>query len=159
MTYWDWVVKLNSLLLLNKNFFLIFIIIFFFIILSLSTFIYFSNNLIVANDSFINNISADITNPKFSINGKNQIISVTANEGNFLTKDKIMLEKNVIFQFKKFKIYSDDVIFNKKNYVASSEKKSKFVSKNASIHSIGFDIIENGNILNFKGKTKLILKW
>jgi hypothetical protein len=143
---------------LNKNIFLLFIVIIFLIILSLSIFIYFSNNLIISNDNIINNVSADITNPKFSINGKNQIISVTANEGNFLTKDKVMLEKNVIFQSEKFKIYSDNVTFNKKNYVASSEEKSKFVSKNASINSIGFDIIENGNIINFKGKTKLILK-
>jgi len=149
---------LNYLLLLNKNIFLLFIVIIFLIILGLSIFIYFSNNLIVSNDNIINNDSADITNPKFSINGKNQIISVTANEGNFLTKDKVMLEKNVIFQSEKFKIYSDNVTFNKKNYVASSEEKSKFVSKNASINSIGFDIIENGNIINFKGKTKLILK-
>ena len=149
---------MNYLLLLNKNIFLLFIVIIFLIILSLSIFIYFSNNLIISNDNIINNVSADITNPKFSINGKNQIISVTANEGNFLTKDKVMLEKNVIFQSEKFKIYSDNVTFNKKNYVASSEEKSKFVSKNASINSIGFDIIENGNIINFKGKTKLILK-
>ena len=31
-------------------------------------------------------------------------------------------------------------------------------SKNTSIDSVGFDIIENGNIINFKGKTKLVLK-
>jgi len=130
----------------------------FFIIISFSLFIYFSNNLIISKDSIKNNTSADITKPKFSINGDSQIITVSANEGNFLTEDKILLEKNVIFQSDKFKIYSDNVIFNKKNLVASSENKSRFVSKNASINSIGFDIIENGNIINFKGKTKLILK-
>jgi hypothetical protein len=27
------------------------------------------------------------------------------------------------------------------------------------INSAGFDIIENGNIISFKGKTKLVLKW
>ena len=149
---------MNSLLLLNKNIFLLFIVLFFFIILTLSSFVYFSNNSEVSKDKIINNISADITKPKFSINGKNQIISVTANEGNFLTEDKIMLEKNVIFQSDKFKIYGDNVVFNKKNYVASSEKKSKFISENALINSIGFDIIENGSVINFKGKTKLILK-
>ena len=39
-----------------------------------------------------------------------------------------------------------------------NSKYSRFISKNASIESIGFDIVENGNIINFKGKTKLILK-
>jgi hypothetical protein len=130
----------------------------FFIIIGFSLFIYFSNNLIISKDSIKNNTSADITKPKFSINGDSQIITVSANEGNFLTEDKILLEKNVIFQSDKFKIYSDNVIFNKKNLVASSENKSRFVSENASINSIGFDIIENGNIINFKGKTILILK-
>lgn len=149
---------MNSLLLLNKNIFLLFILIFFFIIFGLSLYIYFSNNIFVSNYNIIQNVSSDITKPKFSINGKNQIISVTANEGNFLNKDKIMLETNVIFQSEKFKIFSDNVIFNKKNHVASSKTKTRFVSENASINSIGFDIYENGNIINFKGKTKLILK-
>jgi hypothetical protein len=101
---------------------------------------------------------ADITKPKFAINGDNQKISVTAKKGNFLTDDEIMLEQNVVFKSSKFQIFSNNVIFNKKNLVASSNQKSKFISKNASIDSIGFDIIENGNIINFKGKSKLILK-
>ena len=91
-------------------------------------------------------------------NSKKQKISVTANEGNFITENEIMLEKNVVFKSNKFKIYSDNVVFNKKNLVASSKNKSRFISKNASIDSVGFDIIENGNIINFKGKTKLTLK-
>ena len=106
----------------------------------------------------IKNKIADITKPKFSISSKKQKISITANEGNFLTENEILLEKNVIFKSNKFKIYSDNVIFNKKNLVASSKDKSKFIAKNASIDSIGFDITENGTIINFKGKTKLILK-
>tara|TARA_X000001036_G_C20089239_1_gene566394 strand:+ start:147 stop:488 length:342 start_codon:yes stop_codon:yes gene_type:complete len=110
------------------------------------------------NSNVVNKNTADITKPKFSINSDKQKITVTANEGNFLTKNEIKLEKNVIFQSKKFKIYSDNVVFNKKSLIASSRNKSKFVSKNASIDSIGFDIIENGNIINFKGKTLLILK-
>ena len=83
---------------------------------------------------------------------------MTASEGNFLTENEIMLEKNVIFKSDKFKIYSDNVLFNKKSLIASSKNKSKFVSDKTSIDSNGFDIIENGNIINFKGKTKLILK-
>jgi len=101
---------------------------------------------------------ADITKPKFSINSDKQNIYVTANEGNFVTENEILLENNVIFKSNKFKIYTDNVVFNKKNLVASSKNKSKFISKRASIDSIGFDITKNGNIINFKGKTKLTLK-
>ena len=102
---------------------------------------------------------SDISQPKFSINGNKQKISVTASDGNFLNDDEIILENNVVFKSNKFKIYSDSVIFNKKTLVASSDNKSKFISKKTSIDSLGFDITENGNIINFKGKTKLILKW
>jgi len=117
------------------------------------------NNSIESNSIIINKKTADITKPKFAINSKKQKISVTANEGNFLTNDEIRLEKNVVFKSNNFKIYSESVVFNKKNFIAYSNNKSKFVSKNASIESIGFDITENGNIINFKGKTKLKLKW
>ena len=110
------------------------------------------------NQITINKKTSDISEPKFSINSEEQKISVTANEGNFLTEDEIALEKNVIFKSNKFKIYTDNVVFNKKTLVASSQDKSKFISDNTSIDSAGFDIIENGNIINFKGKTKLILK-
>ena len=121
-------------------------------------------NFIKTNDNSLNKITinkktSDISEPKFSINSEDQKISVTANEGNFLTENEIALEKNVIFKSNKFKIYTDNVVFNKKTLVASSQDKSKFISEKTSIDSAGFDIIENGNIINFKGKTKLILKW
>ncbi len=149
---------MNFLLSLNKKIFLI--VSFLFIILILFIFLL---NFIETVDNFekkiaINEKTSDISKPKFSINGKEQKISVTANEGNFLTQDEIILEKNVIFKSNKFKIYTDNVIFNKKTLVASSKDKSKFISNNTSIDSAGFDIIENGNIINFKGKTKLVLK-
>ena len=149
---------MNFLLSLNKKIFLIFSFIFIIFILS-----FFLLNFIETTDNFqkkieINEKTSDISEPKFSINSKKQKITVTANEGNFLTENEIVLEKNVIFKSKKFKIYTDNVIFNKKTLVASSQDKSKFISNNTSIDSAGFDIIENGNIINFKGKTKLILK-
>ena len=111
------------------------------------------------NQITINKKTSDISEPKFSINSEKQKISITANEGNFLTEDEIALEKNVIFKSNKFKIYTDNVVFNKKTLVASSQDKAKFISDNTSIDSAGFDIINNGNIINFKGKTKLVLKW
>ena len=149
---------MNFLLSLNKTIFLIFSFVFIIVI-----FLIFLLNFEETTDNFENNIDineklSDITEPKFSINSKEQKISVTANEGNFLTEDEIVLEKNVIFKSNKFKIYTDNVVFNKKTLVASSQDKSKFISDNTSIDSAGFDIIENGNIINFKGKTKLVLK-
>jgi lipopolysaccharide assembly outer membrane protein LptD (OstA) len=110
------------------------------------------------NKITINKKTSDISEPRFSINSEEQKISVTANEGNFLTEDEIALEKNVIFKSNKFKIYTDNVVFNKKTFVASSQDNARFISDNTSIDSAGFDIIENGNIINFKGKTKLVLK-
>ena len=149
---------MNFLLSLNKEEFLIFS--FLFILLILFVFL---SKLIEKNDNSENKITinkktSDILEPKFSINGEEQKISVTASEGNFLNEDEIALEKNVIFKSNKFKIYTDNVVFNKKTLVASSQDKSKFISNNTSIDSDGFDIIENGNIINFKGKTKLVLK-
>ena len=149
---------MNFLLSLNKKIFLIcsFVFIFFILFIFLLNFIEitdYSENKIAINEK-----TSDISEPKFSINSKKQKITLTANEGNFLTENEIVLEKNVIFKSKKFKIYTDNVIFNKKTLVASSQVKSKFISNNTSIDSAGFDIIENGNIINFKGKTKLVLK-
>ena len=149
---------MNFLLSLNKKIFLIFSSIFIIFIL----FIFLSNFKEIADNSenkiTISNKTSDISEPKFSINSEEQKISVTASEGNFLNEDEIVLEKNVIFKSNKFKIYTDNVVFNKKTLVASSQDKSKFISNNSSIDSAGFDIIENGNIINFKGKTKLVLK-
>ena len=149
---------MNFLLSLNKKIFLIFSFVFIFFIL----FIFLLNFIEITDNSeskiTINEKTSDISEPKFSINSKKQKITVTANEGNFLTEDEIVLEKNVIFKSKKFKIYTDNVVFNKKTLVASSQDESKFISNNTSIDSSGFDIIENGNIINFKGKTKLVLK-
>jgi hypothetical protein len=149
---------LNFLLSLNKRVFLIVSFIFIFFILFIFSLNFFESNDNSENKLYINKKTSDISEPKFSINSKKQKISVTANEGNFLTEDEIILEKNVIFKSNKFKIYTDNVVFNKKTLVASSQDESKFISNNTSIDSAGFDIIENGNIINFKGKTKLVLK-
>ena len=119
---------------------------------------YLDSSYIFEKEIIINKKISDISKPKFSINSDKQKISVTAIEGNFITVDEISLEKNVIFRSNKFEIYTDNAIFNKKTLVASSKNKSKFVSSKTLIDSNGFDIIENGNIINFKGKTKITLK-
>ena len=149
---------MNFLLSLNKKIFLIVSFIFIFFILFIFSLNFFESTDNSEDKIYINKKTSDISEPKFSINGKKQKISVTANEGNYLTEDEIVLEKNVIFKSNKFKIYTDNVVFNKKTLVASSQDMSKFISNNMSIDSAGFDIIENGNIINFKGKTKLVLK-
>ena len=149
---------MNFLLSLNKKIFLIVSFIFIFFILFIFSLNFFESTDNSENKIYINKKTSDISEPKFSINSKKQKISVTANEGNYLTEDEIILEKNVIFKSNKFKIYTDNVVFNKKTLVASSQDESKFISNNTSIDSAGFDIIENGNIINFKGKTKLVLK-
>ena len=149
---------MNFLLSLNKKIFLIVSFIFIFFILFIFSLNFFESNDNSENKFYINKKTSDISEPKFSINSEEQKISVTANEGNFLTEDEVSLEKNVIFKSNKFKIYTDNVVFNKKTLVASSQDKAKFISENTSIDSTGFDIIENGNIINFKGKTKLVLK-
>ena len=149
---------MNSLLLLNKKIYLIFSFLFIILILFIFSLNFFKKDYNSQNQITINKKTSDISEPKFSINSEEQQIFVTANEGNFLTEDEIALEKNVIFKSNKFKIYTDNVMFNKKTLVASSRDKSKFISNNTSIESAGFDIIENGDIINFKGKTKLVLK-
>ena len=149
---------MNFLLSLNKKIYLIFSFLFIILILFVFSLNFIEKDDNARNQITINKKTSDISEPKFSINSEEQQIFVTANEGNFLTEDEIALEKNVIFKSNKFKIYTDNVVFNKKTLVASSQDKSKFISDNTSIDSAGFDIIENGNIINFKGKTKLILK-
>lgn len=149
---------MNFLLLLNKKFYLVFLLIILLLIFFLFIYTYIESRTNITEVISLDLKKADITEPKFAISSNKEKISVTAKEGFFITNDQIKLEKNVIFQSTEFSIVSDNVIFNKKDLNAFSNDKSKFLSENASIDSIGFDITENGNIINFKGKTKLTLK-
>lgn len=101
--------------------------------------------------------SYDIIKPKFTINNKKQNISVTANQGNFVNKDQVLLKDNVLFESNKFKIFTEEVLFNKKNQTAKSYNDSLFISDSTKIKAEGFDIIEKGNIIQFNGKTSIIL--
>ena len=149
---------MNYLLSLNKKTVLILSLFFFAFIFIGFFFKYFQ--LTLKNNDFIeiSSSESDIIKPKFSINSEKQKIAVTAKEGNFISENKILLKKDVIFKSKKFKIMSDDVIFDKKYLTASSSKKSKFISKKTSIISNGFEIVDNGNKIYFNGKTILIIK-
>ena len=98
----------------------------------------------------------DIINPSFTINNQRKI-SVKAERGNFISDQKILLENNVIFKSSKFKLKTNKAMFNKTNQTAKSEEISEFSSKKTSIVSEGFEIVENGNVIFFNGKTKLSL--
>ena len=149
---------MNFLLSLNKKTVLILSVVFITLVFLGFFFKYFQSTL--KNNDFleISSSESDIIKPKFSINSESQKIAVTAKEGNFISENKILLKKDVIFKSKKFKIMSDHVIFNKQDLTASSTQKSKFISKKTSIVSSGFEIFDNGNKLNFNGKTILIIK-
>ena len=105
----------------------------------------------------ISSNSFDILNPKFTINNANEIITIQAEKGNFLNKNNILLENNVVFKSDKFKIYSSKVLFDKKNQTAYSKKNSTFISEGTTIESKGFEITDKGNTIQFNGKTKIML--
>ena len=143
---------MNYFLQLNKKILLIVII-----FLSLTTFItLFFLNFQFNNQTKNNSIkvsSYDILQPKFTINNKNQKIYVTANEANVISVNKIILKNNVIFKSKKFKIYAENVLFNKKKQTARTNKDSLFISNRTRIQSKGFNMVDQGSVIKFNGKT------
>ena len=148
---------MNYLLQLNKSLVLIFLI--FFTIISL-IFFFLKNEILIKPEIDFetkSNDTSDILNPKFTINNENEIITIEAKKGNFLNKNNIILENEVVFKSDKFKIFSSKVLFDKKNQTAYSKKKSTFVSEGTTIESKGFEIIDKGNTIQFNGKTKIIL--
>ena len=149
---------MNFLLTINKTQLIIFTSFLIFLILFIFIYSFVNNEKSITKITDITTNKSDIIKPKFSISGKKSEIFITAKNGNFLSEEKILLENNVKFKSKEFQLISDNVIFDRKNFIATSEKKSKFTSKNTSIISAGFDITENGNIINFKGQTILKIK-
>ena len=149
---------MNFLLSINKTQLIIFIFFIVFLILFFFTFSFLNNEKSITKISDIKTNKSDIISPKFSISGKESEIFITAKNGNFLSEGKILLENNVEFKSKEFQLVSDNVIFDRKNLIATSDNESKFSSKNTSIISAGFDITEKGNIINFKGQTILKIK-
>ena len=148
---------MNYLLSLNKVYVLFIILLIcsiFFIFLVFQ--IYFKNENDILKKIEISNV--DITEPKFSINNNSKKIFVTAKEGNFLKNDKILLRKNVKFKSDNFSLLSDNVTFDRKKQTAFSDEKSLFKSKNTTISSEGFNIMEEGNKINFIGNSTIILK-
>jgi len=149
---------LNFLLSIDKKKLFIFITCLITIIIIFFSYSFISNENTFPVITELPSSKSDIIKPKFSISGKNSEILITAKNGNFINEEKILLENNVKFKSKEFQLISDNVIFDRKNLIASSKNKSKFSSKNTSIISAGFDITDNGNIINFKGQTVLKIK-
>jgi len=102
--------------------------------------------------------NADISEPKFAINNDSKKIFVTAKQGNFLNKDKILLKENVRFKSNDFSIETERVIFDRNNQTAQSKSKSLFKSKNTTISSDGFNIYDKGNRIIFHGNSFIVLK-
>ena len=105
---------MNYLLQLNKSLVLIFLI--FLTIISLIFFFVKDEIFSKSEIKFdtISDNSFDILNPKFTINNANEIITIQAEKGNFLNKNNIVLENDVVFKSDKFKIYSSKVFLTKK---------------------------------------------
>ena len=149
---------MNFFLFINRRliFFLGSIIIFVFLLLVFSKQISLIN---VNSDVFKKNIpNVDIEQPKFAINNEKKKIFITANEGNFLDNNNILLNKNVRFKSNDFSIETDKVIFNRKEQTANSNTNSLFKAVNTSISSEGFDIFDKGNKIIFYGKSLIVLK-
>ena len=147
---------MNNLLLINRK-----LILFIFFLISLFIIIFytlkegtFSKNLI---DIKKEDYSFDIKNPKFTINGRDEEISIKAKGASFINTNEILLEKNVIFKSNTFTLKSPEVYFNQKSQTAYSKKNTIFISKKTTISSKGFEITNKGDNINFKGKTKLVL--
>ena len=149
---------MNFLLSLDKSKLFIFITCVIIIIIIFFSYIFINNEKSFPTFAELPTSKSDIVKPKFSISGQNSEIFITAKNGNFINEEKILLENEVKFKSKEFQLISDNVIFDRKNLIATSKNESKFSSKNTSITSAGFDITDNGNIINFKGQTVLIIK-
>ena len=105
-----------------------------------------------------NSSNVDIAEPKFAINNESKKIFITAKEGNFLNKDKILLQENVRFKSNDFSIETDRVIFDRNKQTANSNSKSIFKTKNTTISSDGFNIYDRGEKITFYGNSFIVLK-
>ncbi len=149
---------MNSFLHINKRliFFIGLALISIFIIFIFSKQINLNKFEIKFSNEDLSNI--DILEPKFAINNLSKKINITANQGNFLNKDEVLLQNNVRFKSNDFSIETEKVIFNRNEQTAQSNSKSLFKSEKTVITSDGFDITDKGNKIIFYGNSLIILK-
>ena len=149
---------MNFFLHINRKILLFFslTVLIFFTIIVISKQISLNKNITKEKNSRLSNI--DIEEPKFAINNTSKKINITAQEGNFLNKDEILLRKNVKFKSNDFIIETDNVVFNRNKQTARSKTKSLFKSEKTTIFSDGFNIFDKGNRIIFYGNSQVILK-
>ena len=149
---------MNFFLHINRKILLFFslTVLIFFTIIVISKQISLNKNVTKEKNTRLSNI--DIEEPKFAINNTSKKINITAQEGNFLNKDEILLRKNVKFKSNDFIIETDNVVFNRNKQTARSKTKSLFKSEKTTIFSDGFNIFDKGNRIIFYGNSQVILK-
>ena len=155
----DWRVKLNFFLYINRNF--VFLIGVTILLLFIITVFFKQINQIntTVGISEKNTTDADISKPRFAISNDSKKIYISANKGNFINRDEILLRDDVRFKSNEFSIITEKVIFNRDKETAQSDSKSLFKSKNAEISSDGFNIYDKGNKIIFYGNSYILLKW
>ena len=149
---------MNFFLHINRKILLFFslTVLILFTIIVISKQISLNKNVTKEKNTRLSNI--DIEEPKFAINNTSKKINITAQEGNFLNKDEILLRKNVKFKSNDFIIETDNVVFNRNKQTARSKTKSLFKSEKTTIFSDGFNIFDKGNRIIFYGNSQVILK-
>ena len=149
---------MNFFLHINKNliFFFGLIVFFSFLIIILTKQFNINKIQLEISDEIISDV--DIEEPKFAMNNNTKKIYITANEGNFLNENEILLKDNVKFKSNDFSIETEKVIFNRDKQTAKSETKSFFKSSNTMISSDGFNIHDDGNKIIFYGNSIIVLK-
>ena len=149
---------MNFFLHINKNliFFFGLIVFFSFLIIILTKQFNINKIQLEISDEILSDV--DIEEPKFAMNNNTKKIYITANEGNFLNEDEILLKDNVKFKSNDFSIETEKVIFNRDKQTAKSETRSFFKSSNTMISSDGFNIHDDGNKIIFYGNSIIVLK-
>ena len=149
---------MNFFLHINKNLIFVFglIVFFSFLIIILTKQFNINKIQLEISDEILSDV--DIEEPKFAMNNNTKKIYITANEGNFLNEDEILLKDNVKFKSDDFSIETEKVIFNRDKQTAKSETRSFFKSSNTMISSDGFNIHDDGNKIIFYGNSIIVLK-
>ena len=150
---------MNFFLFINKKLIIYIGLILVLIFITIIFFKQFTQINIELNNIDKNLSNVDIAEPKFAINNESKKIFITAKEGNFLNKDKILLQENVRFKSNDFSIETNRVIFDRNKQTANSNSKSLFKTKNTTIPSDGFNIYDKGDKITFYGNSFIVLKW
>ena len=149
---------MNFFLYINKKLIIFISLILVLIFLATIFFKQFNQINIKLNNIDIKLPNVDIAEPKFAINNESKKIYITAKEGNFISKNEILLQENVRFKSNDFSIETERVIFDRNKQTANSNSKSLFKTKNTIISSDGFNIYDKGDKIIFYGNSHIVLK-